>query len=472
MKFKSFYITLVAFFLVAQACNEDFLDVSPEQGLDLSNSVRDLKTLRSAVNGLYSNLQDNDLYGRSLLLVPELMTDNAFISRRNANRYLPQNEYRVIPTDAFNRNTWTDAYEVVANANGIIRNFPKATILESEKPEANHRLGEAYAMKALTYFALVRYYAQPFNFSAGAGHPGIAIISPEENERVVSPSRATVGEVYNQIVRELETAMPLLTLTESGRFTKEAGQALLAKVYLYMEKWADAEKTATAIIDSKKFKLLDTTNFVKSWDSDFGAESILEIVNTDVDNAGFDAISYFYAQGGYGDGLATEDLYNAYSATDVRRQLIQKGVRPGTGGENPAYIVKKYPSQSSASGDNIRLFRLADIYLIRAEARAEQGAAATALEDLNRVAQRVDSRLKPYTGLSGVDLVDAILKERRKELAFEGERLYDLTRKKKSFTKIRTDAKQEIAYPSDKTIGPIPQAELDANKNMTQNKGY
>jgi starch-binding outer membrane protein, SusD/RagB family len=470
MKFKSFYIALAACLLATQACKEDFLDVSPEQGLDLSNSVRDLKTLRSAVNGLYSNLQDNDLYGRSLLLVPDLMADNAFISRRNANRYLPQNEYRVIPTDAFNRNTWTDAYEVVANANGIIRNFPKATILESEKPEANHRLGEAYAMKALSYFALLRYYAQPYNFSAGAGHPGIAIIAPEDNAKVVSPSRSTVGDGYNQIIRELETALPLLTLTESGRFTKEAAQALLAKVYLYMEKWADAEKMATAIIDGKKFKLLDTTNFVKSWEADFGTESILEIVNTDVDNAGFDAVSYFFAQGGYGDGLATDDLYNAYSPTDVRRQLIQKGTRAS--GENPAYIVKKYPSQSSASGDNIRLFRLSDIYLIRAEARAEQGNAATALEDLNRVAQRVDSRLKPYTGLSGADLIDAILKERRKELAFEGERLYDLTRKKKSFTKIRTDAKETITYPSDKTIGPIPQAELDANKNMTQNKGY
>ena len=461
---------IIALFTVSilGGCTEDFLQVTPQQNVDYLDAIKDLPTLKAAVTGVYSVYQDNDVYGRTLLLVPDLLADNVFISRRNANRYLPQNENRVLATDGFSTNTWRDLYRIVVNSNNIIQLTPTITFATSEQPDANQLLGEAYFLRALAYFNLVRYFAQPYNATADASHPGVALVL-DGPRSIISPSRSSVKAIYEQIVKDLETAQPLMTKFTKGRASSFAAQALLAKVSLYMGDWAKAESLATAVIDGKKYKLYDATNFVASWSVQGATETIFEVANTAVDNAGFDNIGYFYGQAGYGDGLASKNIFDAYSATDVRQQLIINGKR--TSGESPAYIVNKYPKGATTRDDSYKVLRLAEVHLIRAEARAQQNKTALALEDLNLIGKRVDPSYVAVTA-TGEALIDAILTERRKELAFEGDRIYDLTRYKKTFNKYLTDKVEVKKFDNPQLVAPIPQTEIDANKNMVQNTGY
>lgn len=463
----------LALLLAVSACKESFLETVPEQSLDSGLAIQDLPTLRAAVSGVYSNLQSSNLYGRTLYILPDLLADNTFISRANANRYTANNENRVIATDGFYAGIWNQAYIVISNASRIIQGVNNVTFSTTEQAESKNIQGEAYTLRALMHFELVRHFAQPYNFTANASHPGIPLILDVPPGETLAPSRNTVAEVYAGITSDLNAALPLLTIKKNGRVTLEFAKGLLAKVYLYMGRWADAEKLCTEIIDSKRFKLYDQTNFVSSWSAKFGTESLFEVVNLSDDNAGTDNLGYFYEQSGYGDGLATEDIYNQYSATDARRGVIEKGKRNQANGENPAYIIHKYPKGASTRDDNMKIMRFAEVYLMRAEARAEQSKEALALEDLNLVAKRCDPSAATISA-SGQALIDAIILERRKELAFEGDRLFDLMRRKITFTKYQsTTVSRQVTPPNDLLIGPIPQREIDANKNIgTQNPGY
>lgn len=458
--------------LAASACQESFLEVDPQQSLDSNKAIQDLPTLRAAISGVYSSLQSSNLYGRTLYVIPDLMADNTFISRANANRYTAHNEDRVIATDGFYTGTWNQAYLVIANATRVSQGIDNVQFSSTEAPEAENIRGEALTLRALTYFNLVRMFAQPYNFSAGAAHLGVPLVVEIKQGETLALPRATVAEVYTAMVDDLTRSIPLLTLKKNGRINADFAKGLLAKVYLYMGRWADAERLATEVIDGKKFKLYDQNNFVASWSAAFGSESLFEVVNTTDDNAGTDNLGYFYEQAGYGDGLATEELYNLYSDTDARRGVIEKGKRNQANGENPAYIIHKYPKGASTRDDNMKVMRLAEVYLIRAEARAEQSNEAGALEDLNLIAKRCDPNATDIAA-SGQALIDAILLERRKELAFEGDRLYDLLRRGLTYTKYQsTTVSRQVTAPNDRLIGPIPQREIDANPNVTQNPGY
>ncbi len=468
---KLSYSLLFGLLLLVSSCGEDFLEIDPEQSVDIANAVIDLQSLNASTNGVYDRLQSPDAFGRTLVLVPDLMADNAFISLQNANRYQPQNEHIVLATDGFTAEAWERLYEVIVNANLIIAGFPNATFLDTELEEANNRLGEAHALRALAYWSLVRYYARPYTFTADASHEGVPVVNDAGQGSIIAPSRNTVAEVYAQIEADLNEARNLLTLNENGRANRDFATGLLAKVNLYKENWATAASFASEIIDSGNYTLYDSTNWVASWDQEFASESIFELINTNIDGAGINSIGFFYDQDGYGDAIANFELYNAFSDSDVRKQTLLDSAR--LDGENPAIIINKYPEGQPDFADNIKIMRLAELYLIRAEARAEQGDAAGAQADLNAIKLRVDPNATPSTA-TGAELISEIINERRLELAFEGDRLYDLVRRDISYTKFE---KTEISFEvdpsqSDQVIAPIPQVERDANPNISQNPGY
>jgi len=130
----------------------------------------------------------------------------------------------------------------------------------------------------------------------------------------------------------------------------------------------------------------------------------------------------------------------------------------------------KYPT-GQLGQDYIKVMRLSDVHLIRAEARAEQDDEDGARADLDAVASLRDANYTASTA-SGDDLIAAILNERRKELAFEGDRVFDLTRRQLSWTKVRTFGNEEVSWDNPQLINPIPRVELDVNENMVQNPGY
>ncbi len=467
---KYIQLLLIALILGMSGCKDSFLDLKNPQSLPLQGTIKDLATLTTAGNGAYAQLKDLNYYGRSFLVIPELFGDNAFVSRSNGGRYQEEDLLSITRESGIGLSAWAAMYRTVVNAN--------ITITEGEKlvPAAaqNQVIGEMYALRALAYFDLVRLFAQPYNFTPDASHMGVPLVV-ERKDELIKPARNTVSEVYAQIILDLKKSLTLMTTAQKqAKFTPTAANALLAKVYLYMGDWVNAEKHATDAI-AGPYSLLARTAYVASWANKFSVESLFEVGTLTTDNLGANSIGYFYEQAGYGEGLATADLYNQYTATDVRRQLIQVGVRNVTF-ENPAYFVKKYPKGTSTRDDNLKVLRLSEVYLIRAEARAELGKTdasknAGAQADLNTIAQRADASASAIT-LSGDALIERILLERRKELAFEGNRFFDLTRRKKNVTHIRSTSQEVFTYPNQKFVYPIPFAETTANKNVIQNPGW
>lgn len=462
------------------ACSKDFLELKPDQSTETGRAIKDLPGLQAAISGVYSLMQSANYYGRTMPLLPDLRADNSFISVINTNRYRNQDQYIVTANDVYTTDSWNQLYSVVANANMVISKGPAISLLPSvaDSIEAKQIVAEAYAVRAQVFFDLSRMYAQPYNFTANASHMGIPIVTITNVDSVQSPSRSSMKDTYAQIINDLKTAIRKFeesnsTAFSSARLNVYSAKALLARVLLYKEDWEDAAALANAVIKSNRYSLLTGDKLVSDFKITGNSETIFEIINTPVDNPGTDGLGYMFNQDGYGDVLATNNVFNIYTSGDVRRNFLKKSKRAGNGGENPANVISKYSDVTTFS-EGIKVMRLAELYLIRAEALAHLGKAPEAQADLNVVAQRADRNALPVT-VTGQALLDAILLERRKELAFEGHRLFDLIRTKQSFTKyLASDKTIQVAWPSTKVILPIPQRELDANPNIRnqQNEGY
>lgn len=481
IKYTSKILPLLVVALSFGACKKDLLNINPQQQTDVALVVIDLPTTKAAVMGTYGLLQSASYYGRNMMVLPEVMADNMFISRKNSKRYTSYDQYTVATNDTYANATWNILYRTVVNANIIISKGKVLTVPESEAAEVNHLIGEAHVLRALASFDLVRLYAAPYNATPDASHIGVPVVSVSgtSKEDIIMPKRNTVKESYNLIVADLKRAVEILPTTQigftasnRGHISHFAAEALLARVYLYMGDYVNAEIAATNVINSGKYTLLSNANYL-NFRVQSNSESIFEVLYNTTSNNGTDALSNFLTQGGsYGDGLATENLFNAYKATDVRRGFIVKSKRTGSGGEDPAYVITKYNNISTYE-EGIKVIRFAEVYLIRAEARAKQtGKDALAAADLDVIAKRADLTATTTTA-TGQALINLIINENRKEFAFEGHRLFDLTRNKLAFTKYgMSDLVLQIPANSLLTVLPIPLREMNANSNMEQNEGY
>ncbi|WP_109697223.1 RagB/SusD family nutrient uptake outer membrane protein [Chitinophaga deserti] len=476
---KNIYALLAGTVLLA-SCSKDFLTLEPRQNTEVSVAIKDLQGMRAAVNGLYSALQSANYYGRTASVLPDLQSDNAHISTNYSNRYSNQDTYTTTANDGMASGLWNSLYITVANANLLIEKGTALQLPAADTAEQRSILGQAYALRGLAYFDLARYFCQPYNFTADASHMGAPIVLKTATEKagIVAPPRSTVKQTYDRIIEDLDSAVSKLNRTTSvsvrAKFNVYAAKALLARVYLYKGEWAKVVPLCTDVLaaGSSRYSLIPASTMLGDFLKQNNPEVILEVANTATDNNSTDWLGYFYDQGGYGDMLSTAGLYNIYSATDARRGFITKGSR--SSGENPAYIVGKYTRKFE---ENVKLIRLAEIYLTRAEAYAQLGESDKAIADANVVIARADSDPAALldAALTGTPLVEAVLLERRKELAFEGQRLFDLTRYKKDFVKIRRGGNTiNVKYPENRTIQPIPQRELDANAGLKgqQNPGY
>lgn len=485
MKYSYKIAILFLAVLSCGSCKKEFLEINPQQQTDVNMVVIDLASTRAAVMGTYGLLQSAAYYGRSITVLPDLMADNMYISRKNSNRYTAYDQYIVTANDGTTSGSWNILYRTIVNSNIIISKGEKLTLAATEAPEVQHLVGEAYTLRALAHFDLLRLYAAPYNATPNASHIGIPVIvkSGTSKEDIISPSRNTVKEGYTQIVSDLKKAITMMPVapvgfsaSNKGHITHFAAEALLARVYLYMGDWVNAELMATDVISSNKYTLLSNANYVSgstNFRTQNNSESIFEIVYNTTNNLGTDALASFLLQGAsYGDGLATDDLYNKYTATDVRRGFMAKSKRSGSGGEDPAFVITKYNNITTYE-EGVKVIRLSEMYLIRAEARAKQGGKdALAAADLDVIAKRADASSVPVSQ-TGQALQDLILAENRKEFAFEGHRLFDLTRNKLGFIKYRTGGETiSISSNSLKTVLPIPLAEMNSNPNMVQNEGY
>jgi len=491
---KLSFMVLTASAIATWSCSKSFLEITPTTEVSTTEAITDVASMRTAIAGTYAQMKDFNYYGRTTMLVPELLSDNAFISTRNTGRYISYGDYAIVPEEAFSRDQWRQQYITAANASMIIQYGEPLNISESELDERNQIIGEAYAVRALAYFDLLKMYAQPYSYTADASHPGVPIVRelPTQLSELVYPGRSTVKEGYDWVVENLQHAIAIMpprlivqgrVSSSKTRLSLNGAKALLARVYLYMGKYQLAADLATEVIESQQYSLLVTNSLIAGFKSLNSSESIFEIANNQSDHQGSNSLAAMFHQSNYGDALATEDSYNQYAEGDVRREFITKGIRSSA--ENPAYLVNKYDNISTFN-EHIKVIRLAEVYLTRAEALAKLGGANVtgALADLNLIRKRANPEAEDIT-LSGDALIAEILAERRRELAFEGHRLYDLTRNNLAFTHyispLIVDRPNSfvVDYPGRssqhlRTILPIPQQEIDNNVGLQgqQNEGY
>ena len=463
LKYKVFLLLLLTASFAS--CKKEFLELNPPTSLTPGQALGTEADLLVALRGAYAATRGVDYHGRTLPIIGDLMADNSYQHSLNTNRYTLFNNYTFNTTDGNVLGIWTTAYSDILRANNII-NSKVATTVNVEQYK-----GEARCLRALAYFNLVRYFAKPYTDDPNSmGVPIITAYDPE-----LKPGRDKVSDVYNLIISDLNAAYIGMTkFTNSSQFSKYAAKALLAKVYLTMGDMANAKTAAVDVITNGGFGSLTTTNHAGYWAASAfridKLETLFEVSSDDVANLAFDALSYLYSQAGnYGDMVCSDSLYVKFEAADIRRALYPIVQRPA-GGAN-VVSVNKYPVISGDYSDT-KVLRLSEMYLIAAEASLPANE-ADALTYINYITSR---RGATAIASTGAQLLADVLNERRKELAFEGDRYLDLQRLKKDVVRSNNypAAARNIPYSNFRRILPIPQSELDANPAIRtqQNTGY
>ncbi|TDB65173.1 RagB/SusD family nutrient uptake outer membrane protein [Arundinibacter roseus] len=466
MKHKLIASVSLAALLSLGSCKDSFLELSPYDALPAATAISTAADMGVAANGMYSGMRNIGLYGRTLPLSNDLMADNVYLSVQNSGRYLAQFNYSINSQNGDVTGTWNAGYVVILRANNIIN----STVAQST--ESDQFRGEALTARALMYFELVRAFAKPYTVDANA--PGVPIVL--EFDPLLKPARNSVQEVYAQIISDLNQAFGLMTNTSknSSYFTKYVAKALLSKVYFYMGDYPKAIQESLAVVNEGGYKLVPAADYGAYYRNPAPVankvETIFEVASDGTNNAGFDALVNMYAQAGYGDALVADDLFGLYADTDIRKSVIIPGTRAG----ESVNIVNKYQNIANADDkDDTKVLRYAEILLQLAESYARTGDETNALNYLNQVAQTRDSEFLGFTS-TGAELLEDIITERRKELAFEGNRFADLNRLGRAITRNEQfpAAARTVELTDSRRQAPIPQVELDANKNINQNPGY
>jgi starch-binding outer membrane protein, SusD/RagB family len=468
MKIKYILAISAGLTLSLNSC-EKKLDLRPEQDLTEETIFNSPSTARSAVLGIYSTAQTLEFSGSLPQLIGEYMGDNVEF----VGSFPTLQEIRDFTTVSTNTNVsgiWQVHYQVITRANKVIAKVNNVPGLTDE--EKAQYAGEAKFMRALAYFQLADLFAQPFQVSNGS-NLAVPLVLEDFTGTITFPARNTLNEVHAQIQKDLEEAAAALppdydtSVDTRGRATKGAAFALLSRLKLYREEWPAAVTAAREALATGQYSLATDYSFY----SKNTAEDVFTIQNSAVDNGRTGSggwAAYFRPTnvGGRGDAPFSANLAAAYAAEPADLRFSLKSTGTAADGLSKVFSTK-FPDAVTNS-DNSPVLRTTEVYLNLAEALAHQTALSPeAVTILNTFRSRA-GLLPKLVFVSQQALVDAILLERRKELAFEGHRRMDILRYRQS---LRT-GNPLAAFGGEKTILPIPQREVDNNPSLEPNPGY
>lgn len=463
-KYKLMIVVFSATLIFTSSCKKDFIERLPFTSLTPEQALGTESDLQVALRGAYAGLRATDLFSRSVPVFGDLLADNAYVSFTNSGRYIQFNNYTFTVADGNITGFWRAAYNTILRANNVINSSLTGT------PNIDQYKGEARAIRALCYFYLVRYFARPYTDNPDG--PGVPIVL--KFDPTATPGRSTVKEVYTQILEDLTQAFNLITQSvNSTQFSKYAARGLQAKVYLNMGDLANAKTAALDVISNSGYSVVTAANYLSYWTTltprTDKLETLFEVSSDITSSAGFDALANIYNQAGYGDLLMSDDFYTLFDPSDIRRSLYTQGSR---GGIPSIFVNNKYPGTFGTEISDTKILRMSEMYLIAAEASLP-GNEADALTYVNFITSR---RNAPLITSTGTQLFEDIITERRKELAFEGDRFLDLNRLQRDIVRSSNfpASARNIPYSNFRRIFPIPQAEFDANPGIQgqQNPGY
>lgn len=449
-------LTFLALAVCLCSCKK-FVAIEPSSDLINSDAVfKTDETATAAINGIYIHMRQlsNSLTNGGLGLFTGLSGDEIYNTASSAT-YDPFYKNSIPPENAtIQRNFWTDAYAAVYKTNAVIEGLNRSTRIDISLK--NQLIGEAKVVRSLYYFYLVNLFGNV---------PLITSTDYHINEKM---PRIPVAQVYEQITNDLLEAEELLSASYPSlgkvRPNKWTATALLARVYLYQKNWQAAETKAAAIINSGAYSLEPdlTVLFLKD-----NQETIWEVApRNEAGNTAQGANFVPSAPTARPSFAVTPHLLNAFETGDQRKSSWTK--RNIVNGLS-YYYPYKYKVKSSPTPTEYNIvFRLAEQYLIRSEARAQQGNLLDSEMDLNIIRNRAG--LPNTLATTQMELLSAIEQERRIELFSEwGHRWFDLKRT------VKIDAVLSAEKPSWQSFAalyPIPYSQLELNTYLTQNPGY
>ena len=486
MKLKYNLIAIALLGFSFSSCS-DFLEQNPQTDLSENDFYKTADDILSAVNGVYSSLQEGDIYG-NWYVFGEIPSDNT--RNQLSGSVTTQNEFDQFYIDTQNSmiaNFWKAAYKVINRTNTVLGRIDG---IEINTELANRYKLECKFIRALMYFNLVRVYGDvPLILKEISISESYDILrEPKEN-------------VYNQIIADLKEAQDLpvsYSTAEDGRATQGAAKALLANVYMTLHKYAEAETILAEIINSGQYSLLENTPGSLNID---GYKNVFSPVNHNSKEGIFEIQ---FLKGGYGEGsnyannfapensgtnvvavggtggnnIPEMDIYNAYEEGDLRRDFsMSLGYYDNR--KNNEWVESRYvckfmdvPYQNNDASNNYPVIRYADVILMYAEALNQNGKTAEACKYLNMTRRRGFGYQTTETSPVDLQTTDKaqfalmVEQERRVELAFENHRWFDLIRTGRAVEVMRSKG---FSLNETYLICPIPQKQIDVNPKLTQN---
>ncbi|HEY5968074.1 MAG TPA: RagB/SusD family nutrient uptake outer membrane protein [Chitinophagaceae bacterium] len=519
--FSKYIIAAGLFAILASGCEKQ-LEIEPQQSIDAETALESRDALEAVITGLYARLKSARMYGRDYITHPEALADNGFATNKSGRLIPEANNTQPNSTTGANHFTvtpWASYYAGINQINLALEELPTLEFTPAITPAERDRWeGQMYFLRGLMFFDMVKVYAYiPGAVVAAQDRGGIPVvltgISTAESALAFLPTRDPIDVVYAQIINDLTKAEAKLLSTASVNLAnKGAAQGLLARVSLYKKDYTAARSWADKCIATAGSKMTTVSNYVTNWRLGTHNESIFQVAFlTNGENIGVnESLQTSFTTlvtpgnqavtGGFGDLVPTLSLLTdlgitltggmtttnfalshtvASRSTDVRNLLYE----PGTAGRGNIKVeCTKYLGKNGFINlDNVPVFRISEAYLIRAEAQATAGSPVfnlgEALADMQFLKTR---RYTDYAGsaqqtadaaMTGPQLYEEILRQRRIEFAYEGHRFFDLKRLGRDIIK-QAPPYSNLAFTDTRVLAPIPQADVDGNPNLRQNAGY
>jgi len=453
------------------SCSE-FLEVQPVGQVSIPVFFSDMDGIRAALPGAYSSMFE--YYSSYFYKYPEVAGNMVMLKTVSSTGDM-MDEYNFVST-ADDETTsvgyiWRQIYVAMSNVNNILQYQPDLLKkYPNNAAELRQIKAESLFLRALCHFDLCRVYAQPYNYTADASHLGIPILTktPGSDDNV---GRSSVKSVYTQIIKDLKESVEDFGTTpqaDAYHASKLSAQALLSRVYLYMEDWDNAILYADSVLT--KVPLSYGSDYLGMYNNLIvGNEAIFRLNGTKKSTA----LAKFYLPESPV-ALASDTLISLFDdPSDIRLQLFQ---RDKTNTNN--FVTLKYTIKANVTEENQHydpfVLRASEMYLIKAEAYLNKMELAKAASCLKPIIARALGKTTDEITLPETDKValNRILeRELAKEFCFEGHQFFDIVRRKSDLIRSsKTNSNVRILkYPNDLFVLPIPRTEIEANTNMVGN---
>ncbi|MGO3706495.1 MAG: RagB/SusD family nutrient uptake outer membrane protein [Mesonia hippocampi] len=472
-KFNKFlvFISLLSCF----SCS-DFLEVEKVGKVSTPVYFSDLDGIKSAIPGAYSSVYK--YYNSEFYIYPQVAGD--LLDLRPTNEGVKVlDQYNYISDASQEASTvghiWTNAFHALANINNILKYQPE---LLNKYPKNHKELeqikAQALFLRALVHFDLVRTYAQNYTYTPDASHLGVPVLLslPGAEDNI---GRSSVKKVYDQILSDLHEANDIFE--NEGTDTNQtqpyfgsdiAAKALLSRVYLYMEDWEKSKTYAQQVL--LEVDLTSHDAYVDMFKTSGPSQEAIFTLSGIKKNS---FIKRFYSTQ-EPSAFASKKLQAMFTEpSDVRLELLQNVEGSGN------LMTLKYfrPEEAQLNGSDLPVLRASEMVLNLAEANANLGLLEEAKDNVKTIQARalgVSETSIVINAVTQQEVLEVISIERAKELCFEGQRFFDITRRHKDLERSpqTTSNVEHIAYPSNLFVLPIPLKEMNTNHNMIQNEGY